>query len=317
MMINLEIIKKTKGGYFINFGDIYSGDRKNYLVNGKPFLEFCKSTELTHWWECEEYPVELTRKSQEMINPRYVSTSPYVAKSDISAEEYQNLPEGLDDYYERTGEYSDVFTLVPFQISSSQTELEVSNIKYLGNIDVSLLHEITYPKKEWINLPCTFHRDVVWTILCKELAERVNKNYLEVDMYEYSGEIRLYRKNPFTQEKHSIYVIKRDHIPPLVGKDYGDLLRNLDLFIESLIEPYNKPIVKCPYCSGKSFVEFLGKELSFDDFVDMVKIEIRKLTNFVTSQGKKDRMNTRINDLFRDLRKEYSGTVYISRKDNK
>lgn len=314
-LVNLEVIKRSEGGYFINFGDIYSGDRSKLLLNGKLFFDICKNTELSHWVQCDEYPVDLARKSQDIINPKYVSNSPYVSKPELTVEEYHNLPEGIDDYYKRTGEYVDVITAIPFQVTNCWTEMEVSNIKYIHNIDVALLHKINYPNKEWKNLPCQFHTQVVWEILCKELVNRVNKNYLEADMYEYSGEIRLYRKNPLTNEKHGVFVIKRDQVPLISGTDYGDLLRNLDLFIESIIEPYNKPIVKCPCCEGKGFTEYTGKEMAFADFLDMIKINIRKLTNFVTAQNKKDQMNNVINGLFRNCHKMYSGTVYISGED--
>lgn len=212
-------------------------------------------------------------------------------RKEISIEEHQNLPEGVQDWYiSKYTPSENYLEPVEFQIY----ETEESPIAPPIHCNVEFPSCFSVIPNLWYTCPCTANKVHIFPLVKKAIAEHVEKHKNLYSLTEYSNiqtitvnrkvlipesmqkvEIREYtpwggRRKVKEKVKHTtksvkVFTINGDYkssyedyiqVPNISAKNYRDLKEKIDEYIEGLIKLLDTEVVcVCEACKGSGIIQ--------------------------------------------------------------
>lgn len=269
-------------------GDNYFHTRlQSYFFDGKK----AEKTYHKDWFQLNQEPIKIEKTiPAQKINQRYelkdgfqetdmtpkVINEPYI---DEDSEFYE--VKGLYDYkYE---EKEGGFEEIPFEINIVEEidgEFEIAKMEH--QVKYNLLDRIQTHPILLQNKPCYLTKEESYRIIRNHIKTYIDPKYARVTSdydfcltvekvielhkpHEYTVDVNAmhkrrkpkYEKRYNTTKSVKVYQVAPKSyqsypiVEPFSGNDYEDLKKNIDLFLNELMEMINEPVVECEHCKGR------------------------------------------------------------------
>lgn len=285
---------KTNNNFFvsdnINGESYFHTNIDTLLFDGeKP-----KTTYKKDWFKLKHEPTKIERELPEkQINRRYELKEGFQETKLTPKTINESYIDEYSEYYEVKGlydlKYDTVptgFEEIPFEINiveeingNFEIVKEEFNVKY-NLIDRIQTHPVLLPTK-----PCYLTKEESYKIIRNHVKANINPKYARVtsdydfcftvekviELYkpqEYEIDINRsyprrkpkYEKRYKTARSVKIYEVapkeyqKYPVVKPFYGENYEDLKKNINQFLDELMEFINEPVVDCEHCKGRGVI---------------------------------------------------------------
>jgi len=283
---------KTKNKVYIS--DNIRNDSYFYSELGRLLFDGKKpkNTYDKSWFELDSIPTKIEReKPKEKINKRYELKSGFpeseLTPRVIKYEDFDELYDDVRGLYEFKYEETEAgLEDVEFEINIIEEvdgNFEMKRLEYepvYNFLDKITTHPKLLPLK-----PCKLTKEQSYKIIREHIKNNIDPKYAvitsdydfcftvekKIELYEprkYTVDINLFnkrRKPKYETRYQRSRTIKIFEIAPkpyqnypvvqeFEGDNYEDLLKNIDKYLNELMEIINKPLKECEYCKGTGVI---------------------------------------------------------------
>lgn len=285
---------KTKSKFYVSDnveGESYHYTRiKDYFFDGeKP-----KATYHKDWFELKSKPSKIEKRLPEkIVNKRYELKEGFQVTRLTPKVIYESYIDEDSEFYEVKGLYDykyetipSEFEEIPFEINTIEEidgEFEIAKMEF--NVKHNLIDRIQTHPILLQNKPCYLSKKDSYEIIREHVKSNINPKYAKITSdydfcftvekkidlhktYEYMVDVNLFhkrRKPKYEKRYQSTRSIKVFEIAPkpyqdypvveeFKGKDYDDLKKNIEGYLNNLMEIINEPVVECAHCKGRGVV---------------------------------------------------------------